>query len=76
MDIWDGVRQGWGLVRAHLALRAHRSRPRGEAQDARPLVRPVDGSPGPGWEDNGLFVDITGIPIVGIDAVVGNMWVE
>jgi hypothetical protein len=68
------ILQGWNLIRARMELRAHRARPRGEATDGRPPVRNV-GDAEMGWDDNALFVDITGIAIVGLDAT-SNSWVQ
>ncbi len=68
------ILHGWNLIRARMELRARRARPRGEAIDARPAVRNV-GDAEMGWDDNALFEDISGIPIVGIDAA-GGFWVE
>jgi hypothetical protein len=60
------ILQGWNLIRARMELRARRARPRGEATDGRPAVRNV-GDAEQGWDDNALFVDISGVAIVGLD---------
>jgi hypothetical protein len=66
------ILQGWNLIRAKMELRAHRGRPRGEAVDGRPPVRGV-GDAEMGWDDNALFIDISGIPIAGLDMTSNSL---